>query len=324
MTLPPRRVPHPAAGIAALCCLLLCGGAPGQTPRATSVIVPFPAGGGTDVVARLLAGQIGQSGGPTMVIENRPGAGTVIGTEVVARATPDGGTLLITAPSILVNPHLRKLSYDPFVSFEAICRLITFPLFVVVHNASPYRTLADLIQAARTDPGKLTIAGVGPATSLHVSVESFKRAAGVNLAYIPFPGDAPAVNALLGQHVDSIVVPYATVVQQVKAGALRALATFSPKRVDGLTAIPTVIEAGHPFQTEPWYALFAPAGTPGNTVADLAGKFRTALQAGDVAAKLVSQGLFPSGICGDAFKALLRAEFDELGRAIRDAGIKVE
>jgi tripartite-type tricarboxylate transporter receptor subunit TctC len=213
-----------------------------QTSRTIKIVVPSPPGGGPEMLVRVLADQISQAQGPTMVIENRPGAATVIGTEAVARAAPDGNTLLITTTAFVVNPHLRKASYDPLTSFEPICYLASIPQVIAVNSSSPYRTLADLVSAARAKPGELTMASIGPATANHIGFETFKRAANVNMTFVPFPSSIPAVTALLGEHVTAMVGGSAEVAEQVKAGKLRALATASRTRTALLPEVPTVAE----------------------------------------------------------------------------------
>ncbi len=158
--------------------------------RTLRIVVPFAPAGGTDILARLVANYINQQYGPTVVVENRPGAGTVIATEAVARAVPDGNTVLIVGNSFVINPNMKKLGYDPLLSFEPICHLTRSPNIVAVHTASPYRTLADLIDAARAKPGEITMAVNGPATSQHIGFEMLKRAAKIDLAFVPFQGGA--------------------------------------------------------------------------------------------------------------------------------------
>src|SRR5215470_12066613 len=155
------------------------------------IVNPYPPGGTADIIARLLGEQIGRTQGVTMMIENRPGGGTAIGTEAVARAAPDGSTLLITSVVLVINPHLRKLNYDPLASFEPICNLVQSPQVIVANTGSPYRTMADLTSAARAKPGQLTFASTGPASPSHVAFERLKRAASLDMIYIPFPGNAP-------------------------------------------------------------------------------------------------------------------------------------
>jgi tripartite-type tricarboxylate transporter receptor subunit TctC len=296
-----------------------------QTTRTIKIVVPVPAGGGNDILARLLGEQISRMQGTTIVIENRPGAGSAIGSEAVSRAPPDGNTLLINAANMLIAPHLRKVNYDPLTSFEPICYLAAVPNLVVVNSASPFRTLSDLLNAARVRPGELTLAAVGPGSDAQIAVEKLKRAADVNITFIPYPGSAPAVNALLGEHVTSAIAAYASVAEQMKSGKLRALATTTRARIEALPDVPTVAESGYKdYEVEVWFGLFAPAGTPNATVSQLADLFIAAIQAPEVKSKLVAQGLYPVGMCGANFAALLRKQYDDFGRVIREANIRAE
>jgi len=300
-------------------------GAWSQTVRTTKVVVAAPPGGASDVLARLMAEQIGRVEAVTMIVENRPGASTAIGTEAAARAVPDGKTLLVITPPFVINPQLRKLNYDPLTSFEPICNLVRSPLLIVVNSASPYRTLGDLLSAARAKSGDLTLAGAGPATTVHLAFEMLKRAANVNMTFVPYPGDAPAVNALLGEHVTSAFTPYPGLAEQLKAGKLRALATASRVRDESLPDVPTVAESGFKdYETDFWQGVVAPAKTPKEMVSQMAGWFTAALQVPEFKTKLVSLGLYPVGTCGADFAALLRKQYDEFGRVIREANIRVE
>ena len=293
-----------------------------QAPRTIRLIVPYPPAGTADIVARLLAEQIGRAQGPAIVIENRPGGGTAIGSEAVSRAAPDGSTLLINSPEFVINPHLRKLNYDPLTSFEPICNLVNSPTVIVVNSASPYRTLADLLNAARRMPGELTLASTG---IFQVAIEMLKRAANVNLTYVPYAGNAPASNALLGGHVTSVFAVYPTVSELLKAGKLRALAAASRKRIETLPEVPTVIESGYKdFEVDVWLGLVAPAKTPKDTILQIAGWFTAALKAPEIAAKLAGQESYPVGVCGADFAAYLRKQYDDIGRIIREANIKAE
>ena len=178
------------------------------------------------------------------MVEDRPGAASVIGTEAASRAAPNGNTLLIVASAFVVAPHLRKLNYDPLTSFEPICSLVSSPAVFVVNNTSPYHSLADLLSAARISPGRLTMAATG-ATAPQIAIEMLKRDAKVDVTFVPFPGSPPAVNALLGEHVTSALSDYAVVAEQIKAGRLRALATASSERIEPLPNVPTVAEFGY-------------------------------------------------------------------------------
>ena len=299
-------------------------GASAQT-RTIKIVVPFAPGGGTTIVARLLADHISRVHGPTMVVENRPGGGTVIATEYVSRAAPDGATVLMIGNSFVINPNLKALSYDPLRSFDPICQLTTSPNVVAVNAASRFRTLADLIDAARAKPGEVTTAVNGPATSQQIGFEMLKRAANVNLAYIPFQGGAPAVTALLGQHVDSIYSNLPTAAEQISSGKLRALAVGSRTRTEPMLELPTVAESGYPdYEEDVWFGLVAPAGSPRAMIAEYALWFAEAIQAPDIKVKLAVQGLYPAAHCGADFAAYLRKEHEKYGRIIRAAGIKPE
>jgi tripartite-type tricarboxylate transporter receptor subunit TctC len=270
----------------------------------------------------LLAEQIGRTQGPAIVVENRPGGGTAIGTEAVSRAAPDGSTLLINSPEFVINPHLRKSNYDPLTSFEPICHLVNSPTVIVVNSASPYRTLADLLDAARAKPGDLTLASTG---IFQVAIEMLKRAANVNLTYVPYAGNAPASNALLGGHLTSVFAVYPTVSELLKAGKLRALATASRGRIETLPDVPTVIESGYKdFEVDVWLGLVAPAKTPKDTIVQISDWFTAALKAPEIKTKLAGQESYPVGVCGADFGAYIRKQYDETGRTIRDANIKAE
>jgi len=317
---------HCRAWLALTAVLLMMPGqaAWAQSTRTIKIVVPYAPGSGPDILGRLLAEQIGRQNGPTMVVEDRPGAGTVIGTEAVARAAPDGNTVLIVAPSFVINPSLRKVNYD-LSNFEPICHLAATPMVIVVNGASSYRTLDDVIAAARAKPGELTLGSGGPGSSLHIGFEILKRAAGINMTYVPYAGNAPAINALLGGHLTSVYADYPTVVEQLKVGTLRALATAGRMRADALPDVPTVAESGFKdYDLDIWYGLVAPAKTPNDALSQLAAWSSAAVTAPDMKPKLALQGLYPVGSCGAEFGAHLRKQHDEYERVIREANIKGE
>lgn len=314
----------------ALICLLFAtfiavSPASAQSTRTLKIVVPLAAGGGADILARLLAEQISRAQGLTVVVENRPGAGTSLATDFVARSAPDGSTLLITNPAFLINPHLRPQNYDPMTSFEPVCNIVNFPLFVVVGNSSPYRGLTDLIDAARAKPGALTFASAGPATSSHIALEALRRAAQIEVTYVPYSGTAPAVTALLGGHVMAVYADYTSVAEQLKSGTLRALSVGSRKRFDGLPAVPTVMESGFTdYEHESWNGLLAPAKTPGATLAQLQRWFTAVGESPEIKDKLALQGLAPGIACGAEFGTALRRQYEQYGRDIKAANLKVQ
>ncbi len=301
-------------------------GARSESGRTIRIIVPYPPAGGADVVARVVANAIGNKlHGPTMVVENRAGAGTLIGTEDVVRAQPDGDTLLFTNNSLLLLPNLHKVDYDPFSSLEPICNVATTPTVVLVNSASPYRTLGDLVAAARAKPGGLTF-GASPGALSHVSYEMLLHRAGIRMTLVPFNGTPPQINALLGQQIDTAFVDYPSAEGLVKTGKLRILASASPARIDWMPDVPTLIESGYKdFEIELWYGAFAPAHTPQQAIARLTDWITKAVQVPAVRSRLVGEGINPvAGACGAPFVSYLHKQYKEFGRAIREANIKVE
>ena len=296
-----------------------------QTTPTVKIVVPYPPGSGPDILSRLMADEIGRAKGPTMLVENRPGGGTVIGTEAAARAAPDGGTILLVANSFIINPVLRKVNYDPATSFEPICYLAATPLVLVVNASSPYRTLADLIGAARAKPGQVVLSSGGPASSLHIAIEVLKRAAGINVTYVPYAGTAPSINALLGGHVTAVFADYPTVVAQLQSGTLRGLVTTSRARIEALPDVPTFADTGVTnYEADIFYGYVAPAKTPPAMISQLSGWLSDALKTPETKPKLAKQGLFPVGTCGAEFGAYMRNLGDEYTRIIRESNIKAE
>ena len=315
------------SAIALAATLALAAAAPGAWAQSGTIkiVVPYTPGSGPDILSRLMAEQIGRAQGPTVVVENRPGAGTVIGTEAVERAEPDGHTVLLVANSFVVNPALKRASYDPTRSFDPVCYLAATPMVLVVLGSSPYRTLDDLIAAARAKPGELAFASGGPGSSLHVAIEVLKRAANINVTYVPYGGTAPAVNALMGNHVAAVWADYPTVVSQLDSGTLRGLVTTSRARVEALPNVPTLGETGiSNYEADIFYGIVAPAKTPPEALAQLSGWFSSAVKAPDMKPKLAQQGLFPVGTCGAEFGAYLRRQGEEYSRIIREANITVK
>ena len=323
----PRRtfLQFAGAAVAAILFTLPSHNAWSQTTRPIRIIVPVSPGGAGNIVARLLAEQISRTQSTTITVENRPGAGGIVGSDVVSRAAPDGSTLLIHSVNLLIDPLVQKTNYQPLTSFEPICELVDAPILFAVNVVSPYRTLADLLDASRAKPRYVTVASIGPGGAFRIGFEMLKRAADVDMTFVPYPGVAPAVNALLGGHVTAAFASYSTASEHLNAGKLRALAVGSPERIEPLPEVPTVAESGYPgYEVDNWFGAWAPARTSREAASRLAGWFTAALQAPEVRQKLVAQGLFPSPICGSDFATLVRKQFDNFGRIIREANIKAE
>jgi tripartite-type tricarboxylate transporter receptor subunit TctC len=316
----------PACAILALGLLAFSSGtASSQSGRTIRLIVPANAGASTDFVARLSADHMSRTHGVTVVVENRPGAGGTLGAEAVFRAPPDGNTLLVTANTYLLDGQTKKANYHPVKDFEPICYLVETPAQLLVNSESPYRTLADLFNAARQKPGELSLAAVGPGSTYHLGMVSLTRLAGVNMTYVPYPGSAPATTALLGNHVTSAISGYAVVAPQVKGGKLRALATATAKRIEPEPEVPTLDELGFKnFVIDNWFGVVAPPKTPKDKLAELVAWFTAAIEAPESKTKLAAQFLYTGGPCGEQFGAYLRDRYDEYGRLAGEAGLKKE
>ncbi len=316
-----------ALGIAVAAFTVLAGtaGVSSAQKNTIRIIVPYTPGSGPDILSRLMGEEIGRENGPTVVVENKPGAGTVIGTELVERAAPDGNTVLLVANSFVINPPLKRATYDVAKNFEPVCYLAATPMVLVVQGSSPYKTLADLIAAARAKPGELAFASGGPGSSLHVAIEVLKREAKLDINYVPYGGTAPAINTLMGGHVAAVWADYPTVVSQLQAGTLRGLVTTSHARVEPLPDVPTFAETGiSQYEADIFYGLVAPAKTPADKLAQLSGWFGTALKAPDMKPKLAKQGLLPVGTCGAGFGDYMRKLGDDYARIIEEAHITVK
>jgi tripartite-type tricarboxylate transporter receptor subunit TctC len=305
--------------------VMLPHGAQAQVPKTIRILVPFPAGGPTDITARVLAEQIGKQHNVTIVIENRLGGGSLIATEAVARAEPDGGTLLIVAAAVLINPLLKKTNYDPLTSFVPLCLLVRSPHVIVVNKESPIQSFAGFLAQARAKPGELTFATVGPATGPHIAFETLKRRANVDVTFVPFNGTSTSINAVMGGHVSVAMGDFRDVYGALQSGTLRGLATTAARRLEQLPDLPTVAEQGFPgYEAESWFGIVAPAATPKDTVSQLDVWFQEALRDAGVRSKLVNAGVFPTGTCGAEFSAHLRHQNEEFAKTIRDANIKAE
>ena len=313
------------ASLAGLVLAFCAHGASAKSGKTIRLVVPVPPGASTDAIGRLMAEQIGWAQGVTIVVENRPGASGMIGTEQVSRAAPDGTTLLMTANTYLIDAQTRKANYHPVTAFDPICYLVQSPAVFVVNSALPYRNLKDMLDAAKAKPGELTMAAVGPGSTFQMGFTAMAKAAGVSMTYVPYQGSAPAVTAVMGQHVTSAFAGYAVVAENVKADKLRALGVATAKRIEPLPNVATFDEQGFKgLEVDNWFGIVAPAGTPKDVLVQLASWLKGALADPEVKAKLALQGLYPVGQCGDAFALYVKKRFGEYGEMIRESNIKTE
>jgi tripartite-type tricarboxylate transporter receptor subunit TctC len=286
------------------------------------LVVPFVAGGTTDTIARLIAQRFSDSWGQTVVVNNRPGGGGTIGTNVVAKAAPDGHTLLVTTIGFAINAGLQKLPYDPIKDFAPVTELASLPLMLVVHSSVPAATLQEFIALMRSTPGGWDYASAGVGTSPHLAAEMFKSMAGVDLVHVPYKGNAEANNALLGGHVKVYFALVPAVLQHVKAGTLRALAVTTERRLPYLPDVPTIAELGFPgYEISSWQGVFAPAGTPRDIVAKINGELVGLVNTPDVRARMSREGADPVGSTPEAFAGRVESEIAKWTKVIRASGM---
>jgi tripartite-type tricarboxylate transporter receptor subunit TctC len=294
--------------------------------RIVRIVVPFAPGGGTDVVARTLAQEMAKDLGVSVIVENKPGAGTIIGTQAVAASEPDGYTLLMGTFANAVNPSLKAtLPYDPHKDFAAVALVARSFNIVVVNPKSPIHSVADLIAAAKADPDKLSYGTYGTGTSAHLAGELFRNLAKVNLTTVPYKGAAPAITDLIGGQIQVMFTTVASAASLIEAGQLRALAVTSAERSPAFPQLPTVAEAGVPgYEAESWYGLFAPAKTRKEVIDRLNQSAAAAVQSEAFKRLAVNEGLIMVARPPQEFDRYFRGEEERWRKVIQDAGIKAE
>lgn len=292
--------------------------------KAVRLIVPFAAGGSTDIIGRTLAQKLNELWGQPVVVDNRPGGSTVIGTDIVAKSAPDGHTLLVTpAPFTIVPSLLAKLPYDPHKDFEPITLINTTPLVVVVNPSVPAKTVKELIALAKSKPGMLNFGSSGSGGSNHLAGELFNAMAGVKMVHIPYKGNAPALSDLVGGHVDLVFNGLTSALPLIKSGKLRALAVTSLKRAGALSHMPTLDESGlKGFQAVAWNGLTAPARTPKEVINKLNADVLKVIKSPELAERLRSEGSDPVGSTVEQYSGFLQDEIAKWTKVIKFAGIK--
>jgi len=293
--------------------------------RPVHIFVPYPAGGGVDVLTRTLGDVVSKQWGQSVVVENRPGAGGVIASQAVVTAAPDGYTLIMVASGHATNPLLYpKIPYDTFKDFTPISLLASSPNILLVRADSPFKTMADLIEAAKAKPGSLSFAHAGTGTSTHLAGELLKSLAKIDLNAIPYKGGAPSINDLLGGQIPMSFNNGPESVGQLEAGTLRALAVTTADPAPFLPNVPSMSEAVPGYDTGVWWGLLGPANMPADVLAKLSHDFVAALNTDAVKERLGKLGALPIGSSPQQFDAKIHADYEKWGPVIKAAGIKAE
>jgi tripartite-type tricarboxylate transporter receptor subunit TctC len=317
-----------AAAIHVVVVAIMCSAALAQAAfpsRPVHILVPYPAGGGVDVLTRTLGDVVSKQWGQSVVVENRPGAGGVIASQAVATAAPDGYTLIVVASGHATNPLLyAKVPYDTFKDFTPVSLLGSSPNILLVRADSPFKTLADLIAAAKAKPGSLSFAHAGNGTSTHLAGELLKSLAKVDLTAVPYKGGAPAINDLLGGQIPMSFNNGPESVGQLQAGTVRALAVTTATRAPFLPDVPSIAETVPGYDTGVWWGLLGPAGMPADVLAKLSRDFVGALNTDAVKERLAKLGAQPIGSAPQQFDAKIREDFEKWAPIIKAAGMKAE
>ncbi|MDP3605175.1 MAG: tripartite tricarboxylate transporter substrate binding protein [Polaromonas sp.] len=296
---------------------------PSQTVK---IVVPFPPGGTTDILARQLAAELAQKWGTPVIVDNKAGASGTIFSEQLVRMPPDGYTLMLTATHHVINPGLYKtLKYDTRTAFTPIAQVASVPNVLLAHPSLPVRTVQELVTYAKERPGKLSFGSSGTGGANHLSGELFKAMTGVNMVHIPYKGAAPALNDLLGGQIPVMFDSLTGVIQQVKAGKLRALGVTSLKRAPAAPEIPTLDESGiKGFEATAWFGLYAPGNMPPELTRKLSADVLEALRAPRIQSQFAEQGATPGTLSQPEFSAFVDSEIDKWGKVIATANVKID
>ena len=300
-------------------------GAQPYPAKPVRIVVGFAPGGGSDFIARLIAQKLTERFGTQVLVENRPGAGSMLAAEIVVKSPADGYTILLSAASYTVNPSLYKLTFDPLNDITPIVQLSKGPYVIAVHPSVPARTLQELVELARREPGKLAYASSGNGSHVHAATEFFLDTAKIRMLHVPYKGTGPALNDTIAGNAQLILGSVATALQHVKSGRLRALAVTTPKRIAAAPDVPTVAESGYPtYEVTNWHGLVGPKGVPKEIVDRLNKEVNEALTSPDAAKLLAADGLEPAGGSPQELAAILKDEMARWARVVKQAGLKLE
>lgn len=313
----------------ALCSLTALAAAADQPypARPIRLIVPFPAGGGTDIISRVVSNKLAETQKWVIVVDNRPGAGGNIGVDLTAKAPADGYTIVMGQTSNLaVNPTLyAKMPYDAIKDLTPVAAVADAPLVLVVASGSPFKTLADVVAAAKTKPGIITLATPGNGTVAHLTGELFQKAAGIKLQHVPYKGSSQAITDLLGGSIQLLMASVPTANSQIKGGNMRALAVTSEKRSADLPSVPTINESGYKgFDARTWFGLLAPAGTPAPVVARLNAEVNKVLNMPEVREKIRGEGGDTLGGTPEQFASMIKSEHVRWGKVVKESGARID
>jgi tripartite-type tricarboxylate transporter receptor subunit TctC len=294
--------------------------------RQIRLIVPFPAGGPNDIIARLVGQRMSELFKQNIIIDNRSGQAGVLGTDVVAKAAPDGYTIgIVSASSLVINPTMEKVAYDPKKDLAPVTLVTTVPEMLVVASNVPANNMAELIALAKAQPGKLNFASAGVGGLPHLAGELFKLTAKIDIVHVPYRGAAPAINDLLGQQVQMVFLDLPVILPQIQAGKLKPIALGARQRAPTAPDVPTTAEVGMPdLLIENWYGMIAPSGTPEKVVAEINRVANEAMNDPQVKQKLADQGLTVAGDTPEQFRAFIDSETTKWAKVMKDAGVKIE
>ncbi len=327
----PSRVSHYLHLVSLISLLVLASGAahaqqPAYPAKPIRLILPFPPGGPSDILGRALSQKLTEQLGQQVLADNRPGAGGNLGMEVAAKSPPDGYTVVLTSPTMAISPSLyKKLNYDPQKDFAPVSMVANIPNIMIVHLSVPARTLKELIQLARRNPGKLNFGTSGAGSTTHLSVEILKSLAKIDMVHVPYKGQGLALVGLISGQVDMGIMAVPSALGMVQANKVRPLAVLSARRVPSLPNVPTSREAGvDDFEVSVWFGILAPAATPRDITARLNAELHKALAAPDLRDRLAANGIEPVTSTPEQFASFVRSETIRYAKVIREANISID